>query len=100
MYLLNIYFSIYRIEKFEYFLGLGVAKDKRRKIEIRRVKGRANFVIEGYQTALSIAAKSTSDLRKQQRKSTMSPQETAAKRPEQKRPKTSMSTSLALRRHD
>ena len=75
-------------ESFEYSLGLGVTKDKRKEIGVK-MKGRANLFSERYQTSPPPVAKSTPDLHKRQREPTMSPQETAAKRSEEK-PKTSM----------
>ena len=52
--------------------------------------GRGNLVSEGYQTAPPPAAKSIPDLRERQREPTVNLQETSTKRPEEKKPKTSI----------
>ena len=55
------------LESFEYFFGLGVAKNEKKETEVRKVKDKANLVSECCQTAPQPAAMTTPDLRKRQR---------------------------------
>ena len=60
-----------------------------REVKLARAQSVKNVRDEGYQTALKIVVSSTPELRKRPRQLTVSPQDTAAKKPEMKRPKAS-----------
>ena len=73
----------------EYFLGLQVAKDNEREVEARSAKKLTGLVSEECQTDVEPCGKSTSDSRKLPRELTESPEESTARKPEEKRPKAS-----------